>query len=67
MNLLRKIVDKILTLYSFSVENCVKLNSPMDIAVPPMEISFLNFELSAELNELCQSNHSYNIHQDEGV
>ena len=56
MKNLKLIVNKLINYFFHTEEGHIRFYSPLDIAVPPIEIDFICFELSTELNELYQLN-----------
>jgi hypothetical protein len=62
MKYFKNIASKILIWFSHSNENEIRFYAPMDVAVPPMEIDFIYFELSTELNDFYRLNNSYTNH-----
>ena len=58
MKILKSILNKLISYFLHTEEPNIRFNSPLDIAVPPIEIDFIYFELSTELSELVRLDNS---------
>ena len=60
MSILKKILDRLTPQFVPSVASHHKYSAPMDIAVYPIEVSFIHRELLAELDAYYGTNQSAN-------